>query len=106
MYILRSDEFFLCSARADRYNHEEAEDTEEDAEDIMFNSFSSCSPHYSQVYQKFEELREVLALYSSVFLTPKTLKAGNDIICCNADLAVHTFFAIQLVLWSNMHWLT
>lgn len=50
---------FTLTARADRYSHEEAEDTEEDAEDIMFNSFSSCSPRYSRVYQKFEELREV-----------------------------------------------
>jgi len=44
----------------DRYNHDlEAEDTEDDADDILFHSFSSCSPRYSKVYSKIEELQEV-----------------------------------------------
>ena len=40
------------SARTERYNHdlENAEDTEDDTEDILFHSFSSCSPRYSKVY--------------------------------------------------------
>lgn len=59
----------LLIARVDRYNHEiEAEDTEEDAEDIMFNSFSSCSPRYNRVYQKFEELREVREVSNCMML--------------------------------------
>ena len=51
-----------CSfpARADRYHHElEAEDTEDEADDIMFHSFSSCSPRYSKVYSNFKDLKEV-----------------------------------------------
>ncbi|CAG5132563.1 unnamed protein product, partial [Candidula unifasciata] len=40
-------------SRVDRYNHElEAEDTEDDGEDLLFHSFSSCSPRYSQVYNR------------------------------------------------------
>ena len=31
------------------------DDTEDDSEDIMFHSFSSCSPRYI----KFEEMKEV-----------------------------------------------
>ena len=51
----------MClTARTDRYNHElELEDTEDEMDDIMFHSFSSCSPRLSKVYQKFEELKEV-----------------------------------------------
>jgi len=33
------------------------DDTDDEAEDIMFQSFSSCSPRYSKVYLKFEELK-------------------------------------------------
>ncbi|BFY99940.1 hypothetical protein BsWGS_02980 [Bradybaena similaris] len=40
-------------SRVDRYNHElDAEDTEDDGEDLLFHSFSSCSPRYSQVYNR------------------------------------------------------
>ncbi|XP_046356906.2 microtubule-associated serine/threonine-protein kinase 3-like isoform X5 [Haliotis rufescens] len=47
--------------RTDRYNHElEAEDTEDDADDPLFHSFSSCSPRYNKVYSKIDELHEVL----------------------------------------------
>lgn len=47
-------------ARTDRYNHElEAEDTEDETDDIMFHSFSSCSPRYSRVYSNFKELKGV-----------------------------------------------
>ncbi|XP_074642526.1 microtubule-associated serine/threonine-protein kinase 2-like isoform X2 [Tubulanus polymorphus] len=36
--------------RTDRYNHElDVEDTDDDADDFMFHSFSSCSPRYSRV---------------------------------------------------------
>jgi hypothetical protein len=48
--------------RSDRYSHElETEDTEDDdgGDDVMFQSFSSCSPRYSLVCQKFEEFRDV-----------------------------------------------
>lgn len=45
--------YFLLSGRVDRYNHElDAEDTEDDGEDLLFHSFSSCSPRYSQVYNR------------------------------------------------------
>ncbi|KAK2181191.1 hypothetical protein NP493_407g03038 [Ridgeia piscesae] len=45
-------------SRTDRYNHElDMDDTDDEAEDIMFQSFSSCSPRYSKVYLKFEELK-------------------------------------------------
>lgn len=43
-------------ARSDRYCHNmDEDDTEDDSEDIMFHSFSSCSPRYI----KFEEMKEV-----------------------------------------------
>ncbi|XP_064607018.1 microtubule-associated serine/threonine-protein kinase 3-like isoform X3 [Liolophura sinensis] len=46
-------------SRADRYNHDlETEDTEDDMDDAMFHSFSSCSPRYNKVYSKIEELEE------------------------------------------------
>ena len=34
-------------------------DETNDDDDIMFQSFSSCSPRYSQAYMKFEELKLV-----------------------------------------------
>ena len=47
------------SGRTERYNHEiDTEDTEDDGEDILFHSFSSCSPRYSKVYSKIEELHQ------------------------------------------------
>ena len=51
----------MFSGRSDRYNHEvsDGDDTEDDTDDSMFHSFSACSPRYSKVYMKFEELREV-----------------------------------------------
>ena len=56
------------TARSDRYNHdiETAEDTEDEPEDPLFHSFSSCSPRYSKkVYSKIDELHEVsLDLYT------------------------------------------
>nr|KAG5689984.1 hypothetical protein BaRGS_008529 [Batillaria attramentaria] len=46
-------------SRTERYNHEiDTEDTEDDSEDILFHSFSSCSPRYSKVYSKIEELHQ------------------------------------------------
>ncbi len=42
------------AARTDRYNHHEAEDTEDDMDDALFHSFSSCSPRYSRVYLRSE----------------------------------------------------
>jgi len=46
----------MFSARTDRYCHNmDEDDTEDDSEDIMFHSFSSCSPRYI----KFEEMKEV-----------------------------------------------
>ena len=60
--------FFYLTARSDRYNHdiETAEDTEDEPEDPLFHSFSSCSPRYSKkVYSKIDELHEVsLDLYT------------------------------------------
>ncbi len=53
----------FSTARAERYNHDiEGEDTEDDMDDIMFHSFSSCSPRYSKVYLKFDELKELKEL--------------------------------------------
>lgn len=50
----------MIAVRLDRYNHEEpSEDTEDDTEDLMFSSFSSCTPRYSKVYSDFKELRQV-----------------------------------------------
>jgi len=37
------------------------DDTEDDSEDIMFHSFSSCSPRYI----KFEEMKEVAVYHFS-----------------------------------------
>ena len=56
---------FLCLGRSDRYNHEvsDGEDTEDDTDDSMFHSFTACSPRYSKVYMKFEELKEVREEY-------------------------------------------
>ncbi|KAL8582089.1 hypothetical protein ACOMHN_004009 [Nucella lapillus] len=46
-------------SRMERYNHElDTEDTEDDGEDILFHSFSSCSPRYSKVHSKIEELHQ------------------------------------------------
>ena len=51
---------YPCLARLDRYNHEiENDDTEDEDTDLMFSSFSSCSPRYSKVNMKFDEVREV-----------------------------------------------
>ena len=51
----------FVSGRTDRYSHdlEEGPDTEDETDELMFQSFSSCSPRYSRVYLKFEELKEV-----------------------------------------------
>lgn len=52
--------------RTERYNHEiDTEDTEDDAEDILFHSFSSCSPRYSKVYSKIEELHHDVSWQTS-----------------------------------------
>ena len=44
----------LCfpPGRTDRYNHELDTETEDDGEDLLFHSFSSCSPRYSRVYSQ------------------------------------------------------
>ncbi|GFN87078.1 microtubule associated serine/threonine kinase [Plakobranchus ocellatus] len=39
-------------SRTDRYNHELDTETEDDGEDLLFHSFSSCSPRYSRVYSQ------------------------------------------------------
>lgn len=58
--------------RLDRYNHElEDNDTEDDMDDIMFQSFPSCSPRYSRVSLKFEQFREQKA-------KEEALKGGGD----------------------------
>ncbi|CAE1285272.1 MAST [Acanthosepion pharaonis] len=46
--------------RTDRYSHPdlETEDTEDDAEEIMFHSFSSCSPRYNKLSLKLEDSQE------------------------------------------------
>lgn len=47
-------------ARSDRYSHAAGEgDTEDDTDDSLFQSFSSCSPRYSKVYLKCDEAKEV-----------------------------------------------
>lgn len=75
------------TARSDRYCHDDdtdEEDIDDDADDELFHSFSSCSPRYSKVYLKFEELREVshdcklITVKKSVFvkcLTSKHIKS-------------------------------
>jgi len=35
------------------------DDTEDDSEDIMFHSFSSCSPRYIKFEEMKEEMKEV-----------------------------------------------
>ncbi|KAL5021676.1 hypothetical protein ScPMuIL_000831 [Solemya velum] len=53
------DDTSYFDTRAERYNHDlETEDTEDDADDVLFHSFSSCSPRYNKVYSKIEELHE------------------------------------------------
>ncbi|KAL8618608.1 hypothetical protein ACOMHN_015718 [Nucella lapillus] len=43
-------------SRTERYNHDlDTEDTEDDGEDILFHSFSSCSPRYSKVCNKLDD---------------------------------------------------
>ena len=56
-----NNEFCSIAARTDRYNHEidQTEDTEDEIDDICFQSFSSCSPRYSKTYLQFEDLKEV-----------------------------------------------
>ncbi|XP_036362224.1 microtubule-associated serine/threonine-protein kinase 3 isoform X3 [Octopus sinensis] len=46
--------------RTDRYSHPdlETEDTEDDTDDIMFHSFSSCSPRYNKLSLKLEDSQE------------------------------------------------
>ena len=57
----------LLSGRTERYNHDlDTEDTEDDGEDILFHSFSSCSPRYSKVYSKIEELHQDVSSSGSV----------------------------------------
>ena len=60
----------LFLARSDRYSHDvlepEAEDTEDDADDIMFHSFSSYSPRYSKVQHQFDQLRQVRRQFGQV----------------------------------------
>ena len=41
-----------ATGRTDRYNHELDTETEDDGEDLLFHSFSSCSPRYSRVYSQ------------------------------------------------------
>jgi len=51
------------------------DDTEDDSEDIMFHSFSSCSPRYI----KFEEMKEVseCSVNYSVEFTLPYLRGGS-----------------------------
>ena len=72
--------------RVDRYNHElEAEDTEGDEEDMLFHSFSSCSPRYSKVYNpSLEPLMHDVSgrdtiLASMALLSPHTLAPPSQV---------------------------
>lgn len=57
---------FCLVGRQDRYNHEiETEDTEDDADDSLFQSFASSSPRF---YYKIDEMNEVSAQVFSRFL--------------------------------------
>lgn len=61
--------FYFVPGRVDRYNHElDAEDTEDDGEDLLFHSFSSCSPRYSQVYNR--GLEPLIHDVNMAFLSP------------------------------------
>ncbi|CAG5125697.1 unnamed protein product, partial [Candidula unifasciata] len=47
------DDTSYFDSRVERYNHAiDTEDTEDDGEDLLFHSFSSCSPRYSKVYNR------------------------------------------------------
>lgn len=70
-YMEMQNSFLFLSfvGRVDRYNHEmDAEDTEDDGEDLLFHSFSSCSPRYSRVYNR--GLEPVINDVNMAFLSP------------------------------------
>jgi hypothetical protein len=51
------------TARSERYNHNVGEDdTEEEPEDALFHSFSSCSPRYSREHFRFDRSSEVWSM--------------------------------------------
>src|SRR6218665_1114586 len=76
----------LSVARSDRYNHVAGEeDTEDDTDDSLFQSFSSCSPRYSKVYLKCDELKEVNNLFICLLM-------------CMGILHMHNFAALWLVV--------
>lgn len=56
------------TGRIDRYNHELDTETEDDGEEILFQSFSSCSPRYSRVYNR--GLEPLIQDVNMAFLSP------------------------------------
>ncbi|XP_013079092.2 microtubule-associated serine/threonine-protein kinase 3-like isoform X6 [Biomphalaria glabrata] len=65
------DDTSYFDSRIDRYNHElDTEDTEDDGEDLLFHSFSSCSPRYSRVYNR--GLEPLINDVNMAFLSPYT----------------------------------
>ncbi|ESO06784.1 hypothetical protein HELRODRAFT_77046, partial [Helobdella robusta] len=70
--IANDEDTSYFDTRLDRYNPDQCSDDIDDNDDDnwMFNSFSSCSPKYSQVYSKFEEVKQVELLVFKNLLMP------------------------------------
>ncbi|XP_059151907.1 microtubule-associated serine/threonine-protein kinase 3-like isoform X3 [Physella acuta] len=62
------DDTSYFDSRIDRYNHELDTETEDDGEEILFQSFSSCSPRYSRVYNR--GLEPLIQDVNMAFLSP------------------------------------
>jgi len=58
----------LCAVgRSERYRHDTHDDnadSDDDGEDSMFHSFSSCSPRYSQDHIRFDRVRHSIVTYT------------------------------------------
>ena len=58
-YCCTGDCALVTVGRSERYrhdNHEDNADSDDDGEDSMFHSFSSCSPRYSQDHIRFDRV--------------------------------------------------
>jgi hypothetical protein len=66
IYCILICKWLYDAARSERYNHNVGEDdTEDEPEDALFHSFSSCSPRYSREQFRFDKSNEV---WMSLFL--------------------------------------
>ena len=110
--ILLTDTLFPPSfppypGRVDRYNHDldAEEETEDDGEDFLFHSFSSCSPRYSRVYNRGLEplIHDVnLALLNPFnLLPPQVVFSLTLVVSCSAvvSCSLHPLHLPVMSLW-------